>query len=136
MRLLKTIGLTLLLAAGMQLCAAAEEQEAFYQVDKKHKQIKYTYEGAVISVARKKQAVEAIRVVDPKYITMRGVSIGDSAGRAVGQYGLPDAVVYAADNTTYEYFWQDDKEQPLRFALEVDKQSRVTAFILEKLKEK
>ena len=243
MRLLKTIGLTLLLAAGMQLCAAAEKQEAFYtgekikgydkgsfvvleeddinfrsaakdgnvlkvlphhsllrvirqngdwleaesdgvdgfiyapytvagnrdeltqddfalgyaalgqqfdeqeakerlgalkqeQVDKKHKQIKYTYEGAVISVARKKQAVEAIRVVDPKYITMRGVSIGDSAGRAVGQYGLPDAVVYAADNTTYEYFWQDDKEQPLRFALEVDKQSRVTAFILEKLKKK
>lgn len=49
---------------------------------------------------------------------------------------MPDAVVYAADNTTYEYFWEDDKEQPLRFALEVDKQSRVTAFILEKLREK
>jgi hypothetical protein len=106
------------------------------KIDKKRKQINYTFEGAVISVARKKQAVEAIRVVDPKYITMRGVSIGDSAGRAVGQYGLPDAVVYAADNTTYEYFWEDDKEQPLRFALEIDKQSRVTAFILEKLKEK
>lgn len=183
MRLVKTIGLTLLLAVGMQLCAAAEKQEAFYtgekikgydkgsfvvleeddinfrsaalgqkfdeqkaeerlgavkqeKIDKKRKQINYTFEGAVISVARKKQAVEAIRVVDPKYITMRGVSIGDSAGRAVGQYGLPDAVVYAADNTTYEYFLQDDKEQPLRFALEVDKQSRVTAFILEKLKEK
>lgn len=237
MRLVKTIGLTLLLAAGMQLCAAAKEQEAFYtgekikgydkgsfvvleaddinfrsaaedgnvlkvlphhsllrvirqsgdwleaesdgvdgfiyapytvagsrdeltqedfalgyaalgqkfdeqkaeerlgavkqeKIDKKRKQINYTFEGAVISVARKKQAVEAI------YITMRGVSIGDSAGRAVGQYGLPDAVVYAADNTTYEYFWEDDKEQPLRFALEVDKQSRVTAFILEKLKKK
>ena len=231
MRLVKTIGLTLLLAAGMQLCAAAKEQEAFYtgekikgydkgsfvvleaddinfrsaaedgnvlkvlphhsllrvirqsgdwleaesdgvdgfiyapytvagsrdeltqedfalgyaalgqkfdeqkaeerlgavkqeKIDKKRKQINYTFEGAVI------------RVVDPKYITMRGVSIGDSAGRAVGQYGLPDAVVYAADNTTYEYFWEDDKEQPLRFALEVDKQSRVTAFILEKLKKK
>lgn len=237
MRLLKTIGLTLLLAVGMQLCAAAEKQEAFYtgdkikgydkgsfvvleeddinfrsaaedgnvlkvlphhsllrvirqsgdwleaesdgvdgfiyapytvagsrdeltqedfalgyaalgqkfdeqkaeerlgavkqeKIDKKRKQINYTFEGAVISVARKKRAVEAIRVVDPK------LSIGDSAGRAVGQYGLPDAVVYAADNTTYEYFWQDDKEQPLRFALEVDKQSRVTAFILEKLKKK
>ena len=80
--------------------------------------------------------MEAIRVVAPKYITMRGVSIGDSDGRAVGQYGLPDAVVYAADYTTYEYFWQDDKEQPLRCSLEIDKQSRVTAFILEKLKEK
>lgn len=232
MRLLKTIGLTLLLAAGMQLCAAAEKQEAFYtgekikgydkgsfvvleeddinfrsaaedgnvlkvlphhsllrvirqsgdwleaesdgvdgfiyapytvagnrdeltqddfalgyaalgqqfdeqeKIDKKRKQINYTFDGAVISVARKKKAVEAIRVVDPKYITMRGVSIGDSAGRAVGQYGLPDAVVYAADSTTYEYFWEDDKEQPLRFALEVDKQSRVTAFILEKLKDR
>ena len=173
MRLVKTIGLTLLLAAGMQLCAAAKEQEAFYtgekikgydkgsfvvleaddinfrsaaedgnvlkvlphhsllrvirqsgdwleaesdgvdgfiyapytvagsrdeltqenfalgyaalgqkfdeqkaeerlgavkqeKIDKKRKQINYTFEGAVISVARKKQAVDAIRVVDPK----------------------------------------------------------------------
>ena len=34
MRLVKTIGLTLLLAAGMQLCAEAKEQEAFIQVKK------------------------------------------------------------------------------------------------------
>ena len=34
MRLLKTIGLTLLLAVGMQLCAAAKEQEAFYTGEK------------------------------------------------------------------------------------------------------
>lgn len=34
MRLLKTIGLTFLLVAGMQLCAAAEEQEAFYTGEK------------------------------------------------------------------------------------------------------
>lgn len=34
MRLLKTIGLTLLLAVGMQLCAAAEKQEAFYTGEK------------------------------------------------------------------------------------------------------
>lgn len=34
MRLLKTIGLTLLLVAGMQLCAAAEKQEAFYTGEK------------------------------------------------------------------------------------------------------
>ena len=34
MRLVKTIGLTLLLVAGMQLCAAAEQQEAFYTGEK------------------------------------------------------------------------------------------------------
>jgi hypothetical protein len=34
MRLLKTIALTLLLAVGMQLCAAAEKQEAFYTGEK------------------------------------------------------------------------------------------------------
>lgn len=34
MRLVKTIGLTLLLAAGMQLCAEAKEQEAFYTGEK------------------------------------------------------------------------------------------------------
>lgn len=105
-------------------------------VDKKRKCTDYAYAGAVISVAKKKQLVQAIRVTDSKYITMRGVSVGDSAGRAVGQYGLPDAVVYDAQTTTYEYLWQDTVGRELRFALEIGTDSRVQAIVLEALPKK
>lgn len=105
-------------------------------VDKKRRCTDYAYAGAVISVAKKKQLVQSIRVTDSKYITMRGVSVGDSAGRAVGQYGLPDAVVYEVQKTTYEYLWQDAAGQELRFALEVGTDSRVQAIILEALPKK
>lgn len=105
-------------------------------VDKKRKCTDYAYAGAVISVAKKKQLVQAIRVTDSKYITMRGVSVGDSAGRAVGQYGLPDAVVYDAQTTTYEYLWQDTVGRDLRFALEIGTDSRVQAIVLEALPKK
>ena len=102
-------------------------------VDKKTKASSYTYKYVIIGT--KKQKITSIRVFDPKYITMRGVSVGDSAARAVGQYGVPDAVVYGAGitgKTIYEYFLPtENKKQRLRFALDVDKDSRVQAIILE-----
>ena len=97
--------------------------------DKKKKRSSYTYKNVVLGVA--KQQLVSIRSCAPKYITMRGVSVGDSAGRAVGQYGLPDAVVYADGVTTYEYFLPQDKKRQLRFALEINAASRVQAIILE-----
>lgn len=102
-------------------------------IDKKTKASSYTYKYVIIGT--KKQKITSIRVFDPKYITMRGVSVGDNAARAVGQYGVPDAVVYGAGitgKTIYEYFLPtENKKQRLRFALDVDKDSRVQAIILE-----
>ena len=102
-------------------------------IDKKTKTSSYTYKYVIIGT--RKQKITSIRVFDPKYITMRGVSVGDSAARAVGQYGVPDAVVYGAGitgKTIYEYFLPtENKKQRLRFALDVDKDSRVQAIILE-----
>ena len=97
--------------------------------DKKKKRTSYTYKNVVLGV--EKQQLVSIRSCDPKYITMRGVSVSDSAGRAIGQYGLPDAVVYADGVTTYEYFLPQDKKQQLRFALEINAASRVQTIILE-----
>ena len=97
--------------------------------DKKKKRTSYTYKNVVLGV--EKQQLVSIRSCDPKYITMRGVSVGDSAARAVGQYGLPDAVVYAEGMTTYEYFLPQDAKQQLRFALEINADSRVQAIVLE-----
>lgn len=97
--------------------------------DKKKKLTSYTYKNVALGVV--KQQLVSIRSCDTKYITMRGVSVGDSAARAVGQYGLPDAVVYAEGVTTYEYFLPQDKKQQLRFALEINAASRVQTIILE-----
>ena len=97
--------------------------------DKKKRLTTYTYERVALGVT--KQKLTSIRLWDPKYITMRGVSVGDSAGRAVGQYGLPDAVVYDDGVTTYEYFLPQEQKQQLRFALEIDASSHVQAIILE-----
>ena len=113
---------------------AAQAEEKLGRVvklvtDKKKKQSTYTYANVALGVAR--QQLTSIKTWDPKYITMRGVSVGDSAGRAVGQYGLPDAVRYAEGVTTYEYFLPQDKRQQLRFALEIDAGSHVQAIILE-----
>ncbi len=102
-------------------------------VNKKLKRINYVYNNAVIGVAKKKKIIESVTIKDMSYISMRGVSIGDSAGRAVGQYGLPDAVVYEAEITAYEYFWYNNSKQHLRFALIIDKNSKVAAFELELL---
>lgn len=115
---------------------AGEKLGKIYKMigDKKTKFASYTYKYAVIKTT--KQQITSICIFDPQYITMRGVSVGDSAGRAVGQYGLPDAVAYKNGFTFYEYFLQDDKKQTLRFAIGVDKDSRVVEFILEKVAKK
>ena len=97
--------------------------------DKKKKLTTYKYKNAALGVT--KQQLTSIKMWDTKYITMRGVSVGDSAARAVGQYGLPDAVVYNGAVTTYEYFLPQDKKQQLRFALEINAASHVQAIILE-----
>lgn len=102
--------------------------------NKKLKRTDYVYATVTLGVTKK--LLTSIKVTDPKYITMRGVSVGDSAGRAVGQYGVPDAVVYAKDVTTYKYLLPENKKQLLRFALEIDAQSRVQAFVLERVEQK
>lgn len=102
-------------------------------VDKKTKLTTYSYKNVDIGTVKDK--ITLLRVCDTAYITMRGVSVGDNAARAVGQYGVPDAVVYGAGitgKTIYEYFLPtENKKQRLRFALDVDKDSRVQAIILE-----
>lgn len=103
-------------------------------VNKKRKQTNYFYQKAELGVV--KQQITFIRVMDEKYITMRGVSVGDSAGRAVGQYGVPDAVIYDNGLTTYEYFMPDDKKTQLRFALEINAAGKVQAFVLERVMQK
>lgn len=102
-------------------------------VNKKNEPLTCRYKYTELRLT--KQKITSIRTCDPSYITMRGVSVGDSAGRAVGQYGLPDSVLYgvgASGKTIYEYFLPtENKKQHLRFALEIDSTSHVQGIILE-----
>lgn len=102
-------------------------------IDKKHKLINYKYNGAVIGVDKRKKTLTSITVSDAKFITMRGISVGDNAGRAVGQYGLPDGVIYNADSVVYEYYWQNKDEKPMLFSVMVNEQSKIKEITLKKL---
>lgn len=97
--------------------------------DKETKRDMYDYGKFVIGVRRHK--VESIAIKDPQFITMRGVSIGDSNGRAVGQYGMPDGIVYADDCIEYEY--RLGGEAASRFVIGVDKNNLVKMFVMELL---
>lgn len=43
---------------------------------------------------RKKHTITAMEGKTPVFATMRGVSTGDEAARVIGQYGMPNRVVY------------------------------------------
>ncbi len=99
--------------------------------DKKSKRLQYVYPSVVIGVDKRKRTVQSIIITDQLFVTMRAVSVGDSAGRAVGQYGIPDGVAYLKEGVLYEYNWQDAKKQKLRFAMLIDTQSKVKIILLE-----
>lgn len=101
--------------------------------EKKKKLINYVYDGIILGVDKRKNTLLSITVNSAKYITMRGISVGDNAGRLVGQYGIPHGVVYEADNVIYEYYWQCDKKKQMQFFVTVDKQSKIKTITLKAL---
>lgn len=110
--------------------AAAElgEPQKEYR-DKKTKRDMYDYGNVLLGIRHKQ--VMSIEVRDPKFITMRGVSIGDSNGRAIGQYGMPDGIVYSNDCIEYEY--RLDGDAPCRFIIGVNRDNVIQKFIMEQL---
>ena len=54
----------------------------------------YEYKDVKISVKRGKHTITAMEGKTPVFATMRGVSMGDEAARVIGQYGMPNRVVY------------------------------------------
>ncbi len=61
---------------------------------KEHGDYVYEYKDVKISVNRKKHTITAMEGKTPVFATMRGVSTGDEASRVIGQYGMPNRVVY------------------------------------------
>lgn len=94
----------------------------------------HRYELYTLGIGRRSRLVELIEVRDPGVITIRGISVGDSSARAVGQYGMPDSVSYREDETIYRYYISDKKNGYIRFSLLIDKNAKVAAMRLQKLK--
>ena len=61
---------------------------------KEHGDYVYEYKDVKISVKRGKHTITAMEGKTPVFATMRGVSTGDEAARVIGQYGMPNRVVY------------------------------------------
>lgn len=97
--------------------------------DKKTKRDMYDYGKITLGIRHNK--VASIEIRDTQFITMRGVSIGDSNGRAIGQYGMPDGVVYNHDCTEYEYRLSEN--EPCRFIIGVDSNNIIKKFVMELL---
>lgn len=97
--------------------------------DKKTKRDMYDYGKVRLGIRHNK--VVSIEVLDPQFITMRGVSIGDSNGRAIGQYGMPDGVIYTANGMDYEY--RLDGDLPCRFVIGFNDSNVINKFIMEAL---
>lgn len=104
--------------------------------DKKTKRYIYTYKGIKLGVGRRNKTVESMELTDARFITMRGISVGDSGGRVVGQYGVPDAVSYDDNHTIYEYYFQeeDGPKQYFCFRVLINKKNSVQAIGLERYK--
>lgn len=102
-------------------------------MEKKDGRYYYTFNNLVIGVHKRKKNIVYYRISDPRIITMRGVSVGDSSARAIGQYGSPDTVIYEDAGVCYEYFFKDQKEDPYRFAIEINAEGLVKALIIEKM---
>ena len=102
------------------------------KVTKRDGRLYYEYKGLTIGVRRRNHEIEYLEVRDPQIITMRGVSIGDSSARVVGQYGVPGGVIYKDGKTRYEYFFKDEHKDDYYFYVDIDKAGKVAALVLEK----
>ncbi len=61
---------------------------------REHGSYVYEYTDLKISVNRKKHTITAMESTSPVFATMRGVSAGDGEARVIGQYGMPNRIVY------------------------------------------
>lgn len=102
------------------------------RVTRRDGRVYYEYKDLTIGSRCRNKEIEYLEVRDPKIITMRGVSVGDDSARVVGQYGLPDGVVYGNDGVRYEYFFKDSHKDDYCFYVDIAKNGRVAALVLEK----
>lgn len=109
----------------MGKCLSSEKKDGRYY---------YTFANLVAGVHKRTKNIVYYRISDPRFITMRGISVGDDSARAIGQYGTPDTVVYGDGSVCYEYFFRDQKDDTYRFAIEISPAGIVQAMIIERLK--
>lgn len=109
---------------------------------KEHGDYVYEYADVKISVNRKKHTITAMEGKSPLFATMRGVSNGDEAARVVGQYGMPNRVVYFTPDKNDESLKQtmmlgydfpnDGDYEDAGLDFYIDSNDRVSKIVLRK----
>lgn len=109
---------------------------------KEHGDYVYEYADIKISVNRKKHTITAMEGKSPLFATMRGVSNGDEAARVVGQYGMPNRVVYFTPDKNDESlkqtmmlgydFLSDGDYEDAGLDFYIDANDRVSKIVLRK----
>ena len=109
---------------------------------KEHGDYVYEYADVKISVNRKKHTIMAMEGKSPLFATMRGVSNGDEAARVVGQYGMPNRVVYFTPDKNDESLKQtmmlgydfpnDGDYEDAGLDFYIDSNDRVSKIVLRK----
>lgn len=101
--------------------------------EKKDGRYYYSFDDIKIGTHKKKKNIEYIEVHNPNFITMRGISVGDASYRVVGQYGIPNSVIYKNNDTVYEYYFEDEESDEYYFSVDVNRDGIITGLTLEKL---
>lgn len=118
------------LGAKFDADAAVDSFGRLRKTSKKSDRIYYAYKGVTFGVSKHGKHVDYIELTNDANLTMRGVCVDDSGALVVGQYGVPDGVVYDDDITAYEYFSPENREKKLTLVL--NRKSQVEKIILER----
>ena len=87
----------------------------------------YTFSNGVeVTIFNKSNRVEGITIDQKKYVTERGIRVGDSIDKVIAAYGKATESSYENYNL-YEYYYTDNPNYILRFA--VDKRSQTIDYI-------
>ena len=98
---------------------------------KRHGISYYEYDDQLL-VGIKDARVCSLTTEKQDYFLARGVGVGDTSARLVGQYGLPSVVVYDDDDIIYEYFLDKAHHERYALAVTVDEQGIIRGLSLEK----
>ena len=98
---------------------------------KRHGISYYEYDDQLL-VGVKDDRVCSLETEKQDYFLARGVGVGDTSARLVGQYGKPAAVIYDDDEVIYEYLLKRSRKEQYALSVTVDEDGIIQALNLKK----
>ncbi len=99
---------------------------------KKSHGIRYYEYGKQLLVGVEDDKICSLETVKQDYFLVRGVGVGDTSARLVGQYGKPSAVIYESEKVVYEYFLEKSRHEQYSLDVTVDEEGIIRGLTLKK----